>query len=186
MVRHVRRVFEVQGTSMLLSFLALWSVFERIIKDLRSSSLYIIVEALDECERASCEDFLNSIHELVGASDSGTGSSTHVKILLTSRPALGQVYPVEKSLERYHLPIDQGQPGYEKDVLAFIQQKVEEIAVKHHCSEEVKSFKCRRCHQKPTRRFFGSTWPLQSWDRASSRRLAISRTSQRDRRQQPR
>lgn len=145
MVRHVQKVFQVpygQGvsSSSLNSFSALWTVFESIVKDLKPGPMYIIVDALDECERSSCDDFLKSIRELVGTPMSEPGSSTHVKFLLTSRPALGQAYIVRESLEKHHLPIDQGQPGYEKDIRVFIQQKVEEISVTRRCTQEVKSF----------------------------------------------
>ncbi|KAI0814366.1 hypothetical protein GGR55DRAFT_631560 [Xylaria sp. FL0064] len=139
MVRHIRRVFEVQGTSMLQSFSALWSIFERIIKDLKSSTLYVIIDALDECEVSSCHDLLGSIYELIGGSSPTTGSGRHVKFLLTSRPTLGQVY-VPSQFQKHQLPIDDGQPGYGEDLRIFVQQKVEEITLRHGCSEETKSF----------------------------------------------
>ncbi|KAI1283408.1 ankyrin repeat-containing domain protein [Xylaria sp. FL0933] len=139
MVRHIRRVFEVQGTSMLHSFSALWSIFERILKDWKSGTLYVIIDALDECEVSSCHDLLGSIYELIGGSSPTTGSGRHVKFLLTSRPTLGQVY-VPSQFHKHQLPIDDGQPGYGEDVRIFVQQKVEEITLRHGCPEETKSF----------------------------------------------
>lgn len=145
MVRHVRRVFEVQGGSMLQSFSALWSVFERIIKDratnVQGRPLYIIIDALDECESSSCDDLLAAIRELVLFAEDQKDTGLNVKFLLTSRPSLGQIsYTVKNFLEKYQLPIDQGQPGYDKDIHVFIQQKVNEIAIKRRCSDEVKDF----------------------------------------------
>lgn len=138
MVRHVQKVFEVQGTSILSSFSALWSIFERIVNDLEAGPLYVILDFLDECERSSQDDLLNAIRDLLVVGATGTGNS-RVKCLLTNRPALGNAYLTKEPLEKYQLPIDQGQPGYDKDIRVFIEKKVDEIAIKRHFSEDVKS-----------------------------------------------
>ncbi|TRX91008.1 hypothetical protein FHL15_008213 [Xylaria flabelliformis] len=165
MVRHVRRVFEVQGASILHSFSALWSIFEKIIKDLKSSPLYVIVDALDECEGSSCHDLLGAIHELVSASGPTTESSKYVKFLLTSRPTLGQTYVANQLIE-HQLPIDDGQPGYGEDLQIFIQQKVEEIALKRRCSEETKSFLLKALLSRADQTFLWIHMVLASLERS--------------------
>ncbi|KAI0188050.1 hypothetical protein EV127DRAFT_435338 [Xylaria flabelliformis] len=165
MVRHVRRVFEVQGASILHSFSALWSIFEKIIKDLKSSTLYVIVDALDECEGSSCHDLLGAIHELVSASGPTTESSKYVKFLLTSRPTLGQTYVANQLIE-HQLPIDDGQPGYGEDLQIFIQQKVEEIALKRRCSEETKSFLLKALLSRADQTFLWIHMVLASLERS--------------------
>ncbi|KAJ3568871.1 hypothetical protein NPX13_g6271 [Xylaria arbuscula] len=139
MARHIRRVFEIQNTSMLHSFSALWSIFERITQDLESSSLYIIIDGLDECEGSSWHDLLSSIHELVDASTTTTGGGKHIKFLLTSRPTLGQA-SITNPLRKHQLPIHDGQPGYGDDLRIFIEQKIDEITQRRGCTEETRQF----------------------------------------------
>ncbi|KAI0513339.1 hypothetical protein F5B22DRAFT_249177 [Xylaria bambusicola] len=166
MVRYIGRVFEVQGMSMLSSFSALWSVFERIIKDLKSSTLYVIIDALDECEGSSCYDLLNSIHELISASSSSAGSGRHVKFLLTSRPTLGQE-KVAIPLHGHQLAIDEGQPGHGEDLRVFIQVKVNEITSRRGCSEETKDFLLQALLSRAEQTFLWVHMVLASLERSS-------------------
>ncbi|KAI1176886.1 hypothetical protein F4777DRAFT_587643 [Nemania sp. FL0916] len=125
------------GANVLSSFSALWSIFEKMISDLKSSTLYIIIDALDECEGSSCRELLGSIHDLVNASNYIAGSSGRVKFMVTSRPTLGQPY---NYLREHQFAIDEQQPGHEEDIRIFIQKRVEEITHRNSCSEASKTF----------------------------------------------
>ncbi|KAI1489344.1 hypothetical protein F5X96DRAFT_670791 [Biscogniauxia mediterranea] len=152
LVRHVRKVFDIQGPSVLQSFSSLWGIFLRILNDPKSGLLYVIIDALDECERVSCHQLLESIYELVGVSGQSTGSGNHIKFLLTSRPSLELTY-TDISQAPYQISIDEGQPGYYEDLRIFIQQRVEEIALKRKYSAEVKDFLLQALYSRADQTF---------------------------------
>lgn len=144
MIRHVKKVFDQQGTSVVQSFPALWGVFENILKDPKSGPVFIIVDALDECEGKTCRQFLNSIYTLVRDPSFSARSSGRVKFLLTSRPALRQTHTLDWddtcSDVESSLSIDEGEPGYKGDLQAFIQNRVEALSRRRNCPTEVKEF----------------------------------------------
>ncbi|KAI1504195.1 hypothetical protein F5X99DRAFT_372815 [Biscogniauxia marginata] len=152
LIQHVRKVFEIQGPSIVQSFSSLWSIFSRILKDPKSGLLYVIIDALDECERVSCHQLLESIYELVSGSDQSSGGGNHVKFLLTSRPSLGLAY-TDINQAPDQILIDEGQPGYNEDLRVFIQQRVEEIALKRKYSTEVKDFLLQALYSKADQTF---------------------------------
>ncbi|KAH7033044.1 uncharacterized protein B0I36DRAFT_104322 [Microdochium trichocladiopsis] len=136
LIRHIRREFEVCGARMVDSFATLWSVFNNMIKELKGESVYVVIDALDECETSSCKTLLGAIRELIDSSSSQEKNKT-VKFLLTSRPMvhlLGGSGAAREGL----LEIDNGELGYADDVRQFIHQRVDEVAEKHGCSEHTK------------------------------------------------
>ncbi|KAI0598549.1 hypothetical protein F4775DRAFT_592269 [Biscogniauxia sp. FL1348] len=152
LVRHVRKVFDIQGPSIIQSFSSLWSIFLRVLNDPKSGLLYVIIDALDECERVSCHQLLDSIYELVGVSGQNTGGGNHIKFLLTSRPSLKLAY-TDISQTPYQILIDEGHPGYYQDLRIFIQQRVEEIALKRKYPAEVKDFLLQALYSKADQTF---------------------------------
>ncbi|KAI5919945.1 ankyrin repeat-containing domain protein [Camillea tinctor] len=152
LIRHVRKVFDIQGPSIVQSFSSLWNIFLRLLKDPKSGLIYVIIDALDECEAVSCHQLLESIYELVGISDPNTGDGNHIKFLLTSRPSLELAY-TDINKVPHHISIDEGQPGYYEDLRIFIQQRVEEIALKRKYSIEVKDFLLQALYAKADQTF---------------------------------
>ncbi|KXJ84660.1 hypothetical protein Micbo1qcDRAFT_181462 [Microdochium bolleyi] len=136
LIRHIRREFEICGANMIHSFSTLWSVFKNMIKDLKGNLLYVVVDALDECETSSCESLLHAIRGLINSSTPQGGSKT-VKFLLTSRPMLLLSRGSDGAKEGL-LESDNGERGYANDVRQFIHQRVDEIAHKHGCPEHTK------------------------------------------------
>ncbi|KAK7438303.1 ankyrin repeat protein [Colletotrichum acutatum] len=127
MIRHVKKVFDQQGTSMVQSFSALWGIFEDILNDPKSGSVFIIVDALDECEDDTCRQFLDSVHALVRTLSFSNSSAARVKFLLTSRPALRQtlLFDWDDTVDvQSSISIDGKESGYTSDLLAFIESKL--------------------------------------------------------------
>ncbi|KAL6415608.1 hypothetical protein AUP68_02173 [Ilyonectria robusta] len=152
MIRHVRRVFELQGPSMIESFSSLWSIFLKIAKDPKLGSLYIILDALDECENVTRRQLLESVSEMLVDSAHSTGSGNGVKFLVTSRPFLRQSYITDKALQP-HISIDEGQAGYVADLRSFIQRRVDEISLKHNYPSDVRDFLLQTMYSKADQTF---------------------------------
>ncbi|KAK1479289.1 hypothetical protein CCUS01_16298 [Colletotrichum cuscutae] len=143
MIRHVKKVFDQQGASMVQSFSALWGVFENMLKDPRSGSVLIIVDALDECEDTTCRQFLNSIHTLLRTLSLSEQNTARVKFFLTSRPALLQTQILDlddPSDIQSSLSVDDGESGYRRDLEAYTRSRVEALSRRRNCPAEVKEF----------------------------------------------
>ena len=125
---------------MIWSFSSLWSIFVRIVKDPKVGSLYVILDALDECEMNSCNQLLESISEMMADSFQSVHSGIQVKFLITSRPFLYQSYVGAKNALQTQISIDEEQAGYVADIQKFVQQRVEEISLNRQYSIEVKDY----------------------------------------------
>ncbi|RFU77468.1 ankyrin repeat-containing [Trichoderma arundinaceum] len=137
MISHVRRVFEMQGQDMLQSFSSLWNVFLKIVKDPKAGTLYVILDALDECEKKSCKKLLGAISDMLAGS---VQTNTRVKFLITSRPFLHQTYARSDRALQPHRAIDDGQTGYVADLERFIQQRVEESSLNRQYPSNVREY----------------------------------------------
>jgi ankyrin repeat protein/nucleoside-triphosphatase THEP1 len=140
LIRHIRPVFERQGSSMIQSFALLWRIFVNLLKDAKMGSPYIIIDALDECEEASCRQLLGSISDMLAESGSITQGGNTVKFLITSRPFLHDAYASTREPYRSRISIDDGHAGYVDDLRVFIQRRVDEITLNRQFPTEIRDF----------------------------------------------
>ncbi|KAF8533302.1 hypothetical protein BDD12DRAFT_984533 [Trichophaea hybrida] len=98
------------------SFGMLWRVFERIINDAHRGPVYILIDALDECDEESRMNFLNKLKHLLR--DSATTTQL-MKIIVTSRPHI----PVTLT-DVIELPLTA--ENLKNDIIAFVEASVQE------------------------------------------------------------
>ncbi|KAF4459721.1 ankyrin repeat-containing [Fusarium albosuccineum] len=153
MIRHVRSVFERQGSSMIRSFALLWRIFLRIVTDPKVGPLYVILDALDECEEASRQKLLESIYDILADSSQPMQSGSRVKFLITSRPFLHQSYANTKKALQCQISIDDDQTGYTDDLRVFIQERVHEISLNRQFSSDIREFLYQTITSKADRTF---------------------------------
>ncbi|KAM0260900.1 hypothetical protein ACHAQJ_002519 [Trichoderma viride] len=165
MIRYVRSVFEKQGASMVQSFYLLWRIFFRIVTDPKAGFIYIILDALDECEKASCHQLLESISDMVANSSWPKGSGTTVKFLLTSRPFLRQSFISTEEALKPQISIDDNQTGYANDLQIFIQERVDEISHSRQYSNDIRDFLYQTITAKADRTFLWINVVLTSIER---------------------
>ncbi|KAI5465082.1 ankyrin repeat-containing domain protein [Mariannaea sp. PMI_226] len=108
---------------MIRSFALLWRIFLRIVRDPKVGSLYVILDALDKCEEASCHQLLESISEILADSSQPMQSGSRIKFLITSRPFLHQLYANTRKALQSQISIDDDQTGYTDDLRVFIQER---------------------------------------------------------------
>jgi hypothetical protein len=125
---------------MIQSFALLWSLFLTILQDPKAGFVYIILDALDECERASCRQLLESIADTLSNNFYSVQKGVTIKFLLTSQPFLYQYYAANKVALHSRIFIDNDQPGYVDDLHTFIRQRVDEICQNRHFSLEVRQY----------------------------------------------
>ncbi|XXH02007.1 hypothetical protein Hte_008372 [Hypoxylon texense] len=161
LIQHVQKEFNVQRQSLVESFSLLWGIFLRIIKDLRSNPLYIVIDAIDECEEITCRQLLESIHELLSNPYPSAGNRNGIKFLVTSRPSSRQVY--SKAIQATnHISIDEGQSGYEEDLQIFLQQRIEEICYNRSYPSGTRELLLSTLHSKTDQTFLWLHMILES------------------------
>lgn len=153
LIRHVRKVFDLQGSSMIQSFASLWGIFLKILKDKKIGSVCIILDALDECETTSCQQLLQSISDMLSGTLHALQKEFTAKFLVTSRPFLHQSYASTVLAEQPQITIDDGQVGYAKDIEQFIHQRVSEISLKRGYNNEIRDFLIQTMTSRADRTF---------------------------------
>ncbi|KAK5994802.1 Vegetative incompatibility HET-E-1-like protein [Cladobotryum mycophilum] len=162
LIQYVRKAFELQGPSIIQSFSSLWSIFSSIAKDPKCGLLYVILDALDECERITCHQLLDSISEMITSPQRSSRSTAQIKFLITSRPFLRHTYlSIGQSLQS-QISIDDGQPGYTADLQSFIQHRVEEISLRRNYSTETKDYLLKALSSKADQTFLWTHMVLSS------------------------
>ncbi|EXK26983.1 hypothetical protein FOMG_16422 [Fusarium oxysporum f. sp. melonis 26406] len=153
LVRYIRSAFEKQGSSIIQSFASLWRIFLRITMDPKSGPLYVILDALDECEKTSCHQLLVSISDMLTDSSQSMKGGSRVKFLITSRPFLHQSYANSQKVFQSQISIDDDQTGYTEDLQTFIQERIHEISLNRQFSNDIRDFLCEAIMSKADRTF---------------------------------
>ncbi|KAF8534445.1 hypothetical protein BDD12DRAFT_895913 [Trichophaea hybrida] len=98
------------------SFGMLWRVFERITKDTNRGQVYILIDALDECEEISCTKLLKQLQLLLCEA---TTATRPINIIITSRPHI----PITSYLkEVIEMPL--AADNLKSDITAFVEAEV--------------------------------------------------------------
>ncbi|KAG4253672.1 hypothetical protein FPRO03_07632 [Fusarium proliferatum] len=153
LLRHIRAAFEKQGSSIVQSFASLWRIFLKVTTDPKIGPIYVILDALDECEKVSCHQLLISIAEMLAEPPQSIKGDSHIKFLVTSRPFLYQSYANSQKALQSQISIDDDQTGYTEDLQTFIQQRIHEISLNRQFSSEIKDFLCQAITSKADRTF---------------------------------
>jgi ankyrin repeat protein len=140
LIRHVKRVFEIRGPTMVQSFSTLWRVCLDVILDPKCGPTYIIIDGLDECEHATRRKLVESIHAFLHSSSCDTGTKKSVKFILTSRPSTIELETIAEQVADHRISIDEDQEGYLEDLKAYIHRRVDEISPKWKLSFDEKTF----------------------------------------------
>ncbi|KAK3389407.1 hypothetical protein B0H63DRAFT_507002 [Podospora didyma] len=142
LIRHAKRVFETHGQNMFQSFTALWNLLIKAVTDSKSGTTYIIIDALDECEKSTRDNLLDSIRTFTMQSPTVPVGSVqqHVKFILTGRPYLLELGKSIGDVTEYRIPIDEGEKGHDDDIRIFIRERLDEISMRRNCSQETKEF----------------------------------------------
>ncbi|KAK6075641.1 ankyrin repeat protein [Seiridium cupressi] len=121
-------IFQIVRRHRSLVLAAFWKLFLDLVKDPLAQVVYVILDALDECEEVTRHQLLTSIHDFLESSGFGLNHGNSVKFILTSRPTVFRSAKLTKQFAKYCLTIDEGQQGYGDDIQLYIQERVGEIA----------------------------------------------------------
>lgn len=119
---HFKHDYAMRKDKLAKDFTVLWRIFVDILKDMRGTQVYFIIDAIDECEQSSRQDFLKSLSALFTIPD--LGSTHNIKFLITSRPE----HDIECALKSVGncLRVDSGLIN--EDLSRYIDVKVKELS----------------------------------------------------------
>ncbi|RMY67225.1 hypothetical protein D0863_07935 [Hortaea werneckii] len=114
------------------SFGELWAVFERLASHPQIGSIYLIVDAIDECKQNDVERFLESLFVLMRA------MKGRLKALLACQPGASAVHFVEGDIpDAGRLRMEQMNQTIAKDIDKLISQHVDQMMSRNQCDQNV-------------------------------------------------
>lgn len=136
---HLNKEYEKQRAQLFSSpnsIQTLWRVFHNVVKNSDLHTIYIVVDAIDECDASSMETLLVLLEPYVDSQDESAlqnghhDSRYHVKWLLTSRNELRISQPLTGSLD---ISLEENATHVNNAVFKFIHFKVKQLTrIKHY------------------------------------------------------
>ena len=147
LIKYVKAAYDFHGPQLEQNFNELWRIFIAIASDKRTGPVSVIVDAIDECEEATRERFLQQVSQLMSKPRPIDSSTPCIKFLVTSRPLLGRRYPGNL------LQIDPSENHVEQDLRLVIRMKVESIVQRTRCHPDVRTYLENALFSKADRTF---------------------------------
>ena len=135
LIKHATRAFDydTDGTKLFKSYDSLWSLFTEIICDDRLKLVTIVIDAVDECEKAGRNRLMESIARLIERLRHVT--SRCVRFCITSRPYV-TIMRCFKSYKPQHLMLEEEQTEIDGDLRRVIRERVRKTAEVAHAKQD--------------------------------------------------
>lgn len=113
------------------NFVTLWRVFLSLLRETTSNTITCVLDGLDECEKGSLQQLLDSLRNYLSQNARDTESKLRLILLSRSQPAL-----LESKLGQFpRVKLDESDMEVAKDVERYIACKVSELALDQTLSE---------------------------------------------------
>ena len=121
LVRHVKPFldFDAEGAKLFQNYESLWSIFKSIVCDEVLGSVTIVIDAVDECEKASRNRLMDSIAQFI----TRPLRLLCVKFCITSRPSV-TILPFFRGHKPHRLGPEEIQSEIDKDLRRVIEERV--------------------------------------------------------------
>ena len=119
------------------SFETLWHIFEMTVGITSYSCLYIVIDALDECEEKSRSLLLAKfLHMLRPRNLEGSMPRNRIKLIISGQPLISRAWKVGgESLSQFYIDMEGRPEGLVGDLQRFVDYKVEDLIHNSICSE---------------------------------------------------
>ncbi|KAK5351876.1 hypothetical protein LTS03_003644 [Exophiala xenobiotica] len=119
------------------SFETLWHIFEMAVEITSCSCLYIVIDALDECEEKSRAMFLAKFLHMVRPRNlDGEIRRNKIKLIISGQPLVTRSWRFgDGSLSQFYIDMEGRPEGLVRDLQRFIDHKVEDLVYNTICSE---------------------------------------------------
>lgn len=135
LIKHAMETYRAHGVKMLESLHLLWDIFIYAATDPICDGTYIVLDALDECEKVSRDYLLRQLNSYFPPDYKSARS--FLKVLITSRP----YREIELQLAKhriFRLKTEHEWSNIQADISMFISQKVDEMEEICHYDSELK------------------------------------------------
>ncbi|KAG6977872.1 Vegetative incompatibility protein HET-E-1 [Fusarium oxysporum f. sp. conglutinans] len=134
--QHMQSDFEKHKDSRLFeclfeNFSALWRIFQDMLQDEHVGEVFILIDALDECDRSTRKALLRCIRELFQASPESEGN---FKFLVTCRP---EIDDIEFELDGIGVALKMDSGEVNADLSDYINLKSEDLAQRKKYSQSL-------------------------------------------------
>ncbi|KAG8526971.1 uncharacterized protein KY384_008400 [Bacidia gigantensis] len=162
-INHLKQAIDrAQGSPHLVgSFDRLWQLFEDILEDQRLGSMYIIIDALDECRATTRLKLLQNIAKLL--SKPRKSSACKVKLFVSSRPDV-RVSGILPKSKVFHISLEETRKETDLDLELFITQRVNNIGERFQASRTTADSTKQALIQNADRTFLWANFVLQILD----------------------
>lgn len=130
LISHAMPHYRSRGDNLVQSLGTLWEIFCAAIQDYdRLQGVYLVVDALDECEEASMGQLLKLFEDHFNSRLSDCSNTPFLKVLATSRPYAKierLLQPCEPSF-CIRLKTKKNEKKINGDIVLFISQKINEL-----------------------------------------------------------
>jgi hypothetical protein len=135
---HILPTFKTQSESLFASssLETLWRIFEAMLRDPITGTVYCILDGLDECDETSSEVLLGKFRSLFL---SETKPSHHLKMIIVSRDFPQFLPALLKGVPRIRLDPDADNEIH-NDIQRFITERVEQLPAYELCPENLRVY----------------------------------------------
>ena len=128
----IKSDFEAQGDTIAESSSTLWRILEGMLRDERAGEVFILIDALDECDRSMRNELLVCIRELFQSSS--TAQAGKFKFLVTSRPE----DDIVEELNDVGTRLSMNSTSVNNDLSNYIDSEVDRLAKRKKYTPRVK------------------------------------------------
>ncbi|KAK5062754.1 hypothetical protein LTR84_004829 [Exophiala bonariae] len=118
------------------SFETVWHVFEMTVRLTPCKCLYIVIDALDECEESSRSLLLAKLlHILQPRNLAGGMRRKRIKLIISGQPFISRAWRVgDEHLSQFYIDMEGRPEGLMGDIQRFIDYKVDDLVYNSVCS----------------------------------------------------
>ncbi|EKG10098.1 hypothetical protein MPH_12697 [Macrophomina phaseolina MS6] len=132
LVRVVRRASDNQGLQLFDRFDALWNLFLEVSLHKKAGPIFVIIDAIDECEERKQTSIIDRIVQLLESE-----SKAQIRFFMTSRPNTPATYVLKRApVQHTRLRLEERQGAINSDINLLIQQRLDALVDQGRCNPE--------------------------------------------------
>lgn len=138
-IRMIKSMYGTGKQESDLSIYRAWQMFGTVLSTLTCQSLFIVIDALDECDNSSRVQLLKRLASTVSSVTTKSPAACKViKIIFTGQPQIRTSWSrTSKDVEHYQIDIDDRSTGISHDLDLFIEVRVDELVTENSYSSDV-------------------------------------------------
>lgn len=160
LIKYVKTAYEMYGPHFDQNFNELWKILIAIASDKLVGPVTVVIDAIDECEETTREQFLQEIVKLTEKPKAKGPQNPCIKFIVTSRPRSGRQYTTKL------VRIDPSENHVDQDLKLVIRTKVEKISQRTRCKPDVKEYLKNALYAKADRTFLWVTLVLHHLEKS--------------------